>query len=364
MECEKYRSTQEQAYVFLKEAERFEFFTKQGVYTDEDVRRGMNFRVLSEKEASKFLKTKAVTYVSLNDIFDLYDTYAKKHWGANTYKSYMSTTRKILKVLGDIKITNLEEYRKAVEGHVEEMSLEDKLSNRTKNIYLDRIRQMIGIAISENAFPFKDNPIDLIEKYPDSAVRLPRALSYDEAKDLLQQAKERKGIYGLFYEMTITFLFCGLRLSEVKYLTYDDVLDDRIKIQPKSVLPSETEEELKDNIWQPKTGSTRVIFIEDSIWREKVIQRIRNVPKAGRFVFSPENRTINKYVIDSAYNDRLFKKMDISLHCLRHTFISWRIECGDPLPRVMRLAGHRNIETTMRYTHISEKKMRDIINLL
>ncbi len=130
--------------------------------------------------------------------------------------------------------------------------------------------------------------------------------------------------------MTITFLFCGLRLAEVKYLTHDDVLDDRIKIQPKSVLPSETEDELKDNIWQPKTGSTRVIFIEDPIWQEKVIQRIRNVPKVGRFVFSPENKTINKYVIDSAYNDRLFKKKDISLHCLRHTFISWRIECGDP----------------------------------
>ncbi len=59
MECEKYRKTQEQAYVFLKEAERFEFFTKQGMYTDEDVRRAMNFRVLSEEEASKFLKTKA-----------------------------------------------------------------------------------------------------------------------------------------------------------------------------------------------------------------------------------------------------------------------------------------------------------------
>jgi len=102
----------------------------------------------------------------------------------------------------------------------------------------------------------------------------------------------------------------------------------------------------------------------DDIWQDKVIKKINKIPRRNKFVFPGGAKSMNSFALDSAYNDRLFKESDLSLHCLRHTFITWRIECGDPLPRVMYLAGHSNIETTMRYTHISAKKMRDIIRLL
>lgn len=40
------------------------------------------------------------------------------------------------------------------------------------------------------------------------------------------------------------------------------------------------------------------------------------------------------------------------------------IQLTEKGPRVMYLAGHSNIETTMRYTHIAEHKMKDLLKLL
>jgi len=364
IEQEKYRRTKEKALAFLKEAEKFESFTRQRTYTDEDVRKAVNFKVLTEDEAQEFLKIPVVNYPSLKELLPFYKEYAGKHWNQKTYDSYMATTNMLLNDIGNVAISNTSEFKKMIEDYVKDAGAKKKLSNRTKNTYLDRIRQIIDVAIKANKFPFIENPVTLIDKYPDEAVRIPRVLTYDEAAHLLSESKQRTALFGLFYEATLVYLFCGLRLEELKYLTHKDVLDDRIMIQPKRIAPHETEQELKGGKWNPKRGSTRAIYIEDDIWQGRVIEKIKNIPVKGRFVFSQNAKSINKYAIDSAYNDRFFKKSDLSLHCLRHTFITWRIECGDPLPRVMYLAGHRDIETTMRYTHISEKKIKNIIDLI
>ena len=364
IEKETTRHTKEKANLCYKEADRIESFTMQGAYLDADVLRALKFDVISKEEAKELLKRTTIDYPTLRTLFPLYDAHAKKHWNSNTYKSYMATTNKILGEIGDIEISNEDEYNKAIVEYIEDIGNKNKLSNRTKNTYLDRIRQIIDAAIKAKQFPLKVNPIQSIENYPDKVVRIPRVLSFDEAKFLLEEAKKRTGLFGLFYEITIVFLFCGLRRTELKYLTYDDLLDDGIKIQPKTIMPHETEEKLKNNMWIPKTRSTRVIYIDDDIWQDKVIKKINKIPRRNKFVFPGGAKSMNSFALDSAYNDRLFKESDLSLHCLRHTFITWRIECGDPLPRVMYLAGHSNIETTMRYTHISAKKMRDIIRLL
>ncbi|MCL5237156.1 MAG: tyrosine-type recombinase/integrase [Nitrospirae bacterium] len=364
IEKEKYRKTKENAHHLYREAARLETLAAQGSHKDEDVLRALKSGVIVGEEAQRLLKKTILSYPTLNKLFPLFDNYAKKHWNNTTYQTYITTIRRILRDIGDVAITGIEEYKNLIKDYVERVAAEKGHANRTKNKYLSLIRQIIDIAIKEKKFPFDQNPVALIEKYPDVVVRFPRTLSYDEVKSLLEEAKKRTGLFGLFYEITITFLFCGLRLTELKYLTHDDVLNDRVKIQPKEILTDETEEKLKNNLWIPKTNSARVIYIDDDIWQEKIIQKLRKMPKKSRYLFSVSKPSMNMLTFDSAYNDRLFRKTDLTLHCLRHTFITWRIECGDPLPRVMRLAGHSNIETTMRYTHISEEKMKDILPLL
>ncbi|HXC66615.1 MAG TPA: site-specific integrase, partial [Nitrospiraceae bacterium] len=54
----------------------------------------------------------------------------------------------------------------------------------------------------------------------------------------------------------------------------------------------------------------------------------------------------------------------VSLHTLRHTFISRLVQAGRPLPEVAALAGHRTIMTTMRYAHLAPSHLRAGIQAL
>ncbi|NWF72383.1 MAG: tyrosine-type recombinase/integrase [Nitrospirae bacterium] len=54
----------------------------------------------------------------------------------------------------------------------------------------------------------------------------------------------------------------------------------------------------------------------------------------------------------------------MSLHTLRHTFISRLVQAGRPLPEVAALAGHRDIKMTMRYAHLAPSHLRAGIQAL
>jgi len=54
----------------------------------------------------------------------------------------------------------------------------------------------------------------------------------------------------------------------------------------------------------------------------------------------------------------------VSVHTLRHTFISRLVQAGRPLPEVAALAGHRAITMTLRYAHLAPSHLRAGIQVL
>ena len=54
----------------------------------------------------------------------------------------------------------------------------------------------------------------------------------------------------------------------------------------------------------------------------------------------------------------------VSLHTLRHTFISRLVQAGRPLLEVAALAGHRDIKMTLRYAHLAPSHLRAGIQAL
>src|SRR6202521_3099723 len=51
-------------------------------------------------------------------------------------------------------------------------------------------------------------------------------------------------------------------------------------------------------------------------------------------------------------------------HDLRHTFASRLVIAGVPLRAVQMLLGHKRIETTLRYSHLSETHLREAVERL
>lgn len=160
-----------------------------------------------------------------------------------------------------------------------------------------------------------------------------------------------------------TAFYTGCRLSEVTQLAFQDINlnDNLLTIGSKS--------------FQTKGRKVRQIPIHPKV-REILVKRfpkiIRIDPSTSlrtrHFVFYKQNG----YPFTGDYFSKRFKRAcrkagideAIHFHCLRHGAITKMILNGAPLPAVQKIAGHSNIQVTMRYTHPDLQSLKDAINLL
>jgi integrase/recombinase XerD len=75
--------------------------------------------------------------------------------------------------------------------------------------------------------------------------------------------------------------------------------------------------------------------------------------RAGHYI-SP--RTLNRACKDAAEAAGIQKR--ITMHTLRHCFATHLLESGIDIRTIQKLLGHAKLETTSRYTHVSDAKLR------
>ncbi len=69
------------------------------------------------------------------------------------------------------------------------------------------------------------------------------------------------------------------------------------------------------------------------------------------------------YVFQMMKSDLRFDK-ELTIHSLRHSFCSTLNKNGVPIPTIQKLVNHKNIQTTMRYTHINIEECKKAVNML
>jgi len=85
------------------------------------------------------------------------------------------------------------------------------------------------------------------------------------------------------------------------------------------------------------------------------------------YIFTRENETPYSAAAVSTAFIRTARHVgfhDVSLHTLRHTFVSRLVQAGRPLAEVAALAGHRDIRMTLRYGHLAPKHLEESIQAL
>ena len=70
------------------------------------------------------------------------------------------------------------------------------------------------------------------------------------------------------------------------------------------------------------------------------------------------------YYIFNKMKKELNLDKQITIHTLRHTFCSNLIQKGIPITPIQKLANHKKIQTTMRYSHLSKNELTAAINKL
>jgi integrase len=65
------------------------------------------------------------------------------------------------------------------------------------------------------------------------------------------------------------------------------------------------------------------------------------------------------------FNEEIIDRRDkIVFHSLRHTFCSWLANGGCDLYVIQKLAGHKTLSVTERYSHLSNGKLQNAIKSL
>jgi integrase/recombinase XerD len=173
---------------------------------------------------------------------------------------------------------------------------------------------------------------------------LPNVLSKEEVKKILDAPAniKHRAMLSLIYA-------CGLRRGELLNLKPADV-DSKRKLLI---------------IRQAKGRKDRVAPLS-----EKIIGLLREYYKTYRpqqwlFEGQDQGEQYSEQSLQSVLKHAVKKvgiKKPVTLHWLRHSYATHLLEKGVDLRYIQELLGHKSSKTTEIYTHVSEKKLINIIS--
>jgi len=177
-------------------------------------------------------------------------------------------------------------------------------------------------------------------------------LTFEEAEQLAAAATAEP----LWSAMILLGMKAGLRLGELRGLTWKaiDLSAGRLMVH---------QAVSREILGPPKWRVVREVPLPDcAIVALKAHRHLR-----GPFVFCQDNGAFLTQGRCKAPLKRAYRRAGlrhIGWHALRHTYASHLVMRGAPLKVVQELLGHKHIEMTMRYAHLSPDVRRDAVKLL
>jgi len=266
------------------------------------------------------------------------------------------TRKKEMKIeLGEIKKIHLTMF-------MNELKTKRGNSSSSRNRRLTAIRSFFKCLVDYELL--QKNPGKDLDSAKEQKGKLPSYLEKDELKSFFemvekvsqrQHQRRNKVILGLM-------AFAGLRVMEIHALNLSS-----INMQQKALyvvgkgnktryipLPSKLMEEIlqyiKEDRIYPMKGQEEAVFISR---RGKRISRRR--------IQEITEQICNQ--VDKINPEFQWKTKGISSHKLRHTFATHLVRDGRDIRTVQELLGHTNLNTTQKYTHVSDAQKEKAMDM-
>lgn len=234
------------------------------------------------------------------------------------------------------------------------------IKKTTQNYYLIALRNLLAYFAERDIVSVPTDKVKLPKLTDtDKAIKF---LNYNQVEKLLAMPDISK-VQGLRDRTILEILFStGMRVSELTSLN--------IRLfDAKNIIAGKTTE-LEVAI-SGKGGSTRTVYFSGRAlsWLGKYLQaRINDLHPPlfinyGKNTKQAKERRLTPRSIERAvrmYAGMAGLPVDATPHTLRHSFATDLLDQGADMRSVQELLGHKNIVTTQIYTHVTNKKLRDV----
>lgn len=272
----------------------------------------------------------------------------EKNYSENTILNYEIDLKEFEDYLNKNNSNVLELDYKGIRGFLEYLD-ENNYSNGSISRKISSLKSFYNFMIIKHYLEV--SPVELIT-YPKKEIRLPKFVEYKELEELfsIPDINTPLGIRNL---LILELLYAsGLRVSELVSIKINDI---DIKNKEIRVIG--------------KGSVERIVYFgeyaKDAL--EDYLEYSRNELLNGKYseyLFINKNGTNLtdrgvRMIIDSILKSASIKT-HISPHTLRHTFATHLLNEGAELKVVQELLGHKNLQTTEVYTHISNERLRNV----
>lgn len=269
---------------------------------------------------------------------------------ANTRQAYERDLRLFCKTLGfknSDALVNVS--REQITGYMTQLK-EKGLAAATIARKLAAIKAFYRFMTAEGYMDA--NPAEVVEAGT-KGIKLPRVLSEDEVVRLLNQP-DITTAEGFRDRTMLEVLYAtGMRVSELINLTLE-----RVDLNMKYIIAFGKGS--KERI--VPLGSVAAEFLQQ--YFEKVRPKLTHEDRNTNIVFlafgGHELTRQRFWQIIRAYGRKANINKALTPHILRHSFATHLLDNGADLRSVQELLGHSDISTTQIYTHLTNKRLRDI----
>ncbi len=278
---------------------------------------------VAENRFLDIVQKSKVTFEHLSDSYLKYAETNKSSWKRDWY-----SLRSLKSALGGKQLHQITPL--SIEGYKNARS--QAVSPATVNRELACLKHMFTKAIQWQMT--SSNPVKMVKMLKENNERL-RYLQTNEVHKLMEQLPDR-------LRPIVNFaLYTGMRKGEILNLKWED-LDFGQKI----IFVKNT-----------KNGEMREIPMAEAVFNE-----LKSWPHRTTYVFCDSDGT-RITSIKGAYSSAVKRAgiSDFTFHDLRHTFASHLAMSGVDLLTIKELLGHKSINMTLRYAHLSPNHKRKAI---
>ncbi|OHA66875.1 MAG: hypothetical protein A3C82_03010 [Candidatus Wildermuthbacteria bacterium RIFCSPHIGHO2_02_FULL_47_12] len=268
----------------------------------------------------------------------------------NKLKEWLKAKNKVSLRPHDLSSQDVWDYRLFLSRH---QNKGKSLSKLTQNYYLIALRALLSYFVAKDIVSLPPDKVTLPKDAKNE--KTIKFLNLDQIQKLLD-SPDPENPAGLRDKVILEALFStGLRIAELVALNKEqfDFSSDKKDFELGVIGKGS----------RPRT----VYFSERALeWLKKYLNTRKDKQKA--LFINYRGRTKDENRLTSRSIERMMKKYSIKAgiplfttpHTLRHSMATDLLEQGVDLRTIQEFLGHKNIVTTQIYTHVTNKRLRDI----